>query len=200
MNKPDIGVFYEEGISSDLFEGFKTDLNAEGLNLVVESREPTGPMACPEWYIFPAVAVFVASAYFNGFLREMGKDHYDLLKDKISNLSTKVMKTPRIEPTLFGTEGKLSLNNPYSQALSILAEAENGYTFKLLIPKANSSADYNLITHRFMDFLSDYYLGLQSLKSIGCSFENGKPPSNMIFVHYNEEKDCIEWLDEKEWR
>ncbi|MFT6138580.1 MAG: hypothetical protein ACJAUJ_001675 [Salibacteraceae bacterium] len=200
MRKPDIGVVFEERIPHDFFDSFQNDIKAEGLDLVVESREPTGAMACAEWFIFPIVAAFIGKSYFDGFLKEMGKDHYQSLKNSFSNLTTKVMNNPRIEPTLFGTAGKISTNNPFSLAFAIHAEAESGYRFKLLLPKSTGDCDYNLITSKFMDFLSDYHLGLQTLESIGCAWETGRPPSNMIFVHYNTDKDCIEWLNEKDYR
>jgi hypothetical protein len=200
VKKPDIGVIFEENVPSDLFEDFENNVKADGLNLIVESREPAGPMACPEWFIFPVVAAFIAKSYFDGFLKEMGKEHYQSMKDNLSNLSNKVMANPRIEPTLFGSQGKLSTNNPFSLAFSIHAEAENGYTFKLLIPKSISGSDYGLIANRFMEFLSDYHIGLQTLESIGCAWEGERPPSNLIFVHYNGDKGSIEWLNEKDYR
>ena len=200
MEKPDIGVVFEESISRDIFDNFESNVKTDGLNLIVESREPLGPMACMEWIIMPAVAAYIGKSYFDGFLKEMGKDHYQSITDNLSNLGNKVMATPRIEPTLFGSKGKISTNNPFSLAFSIHAEAENGYMFKLLVPKSISGADCGIIVNKFMEFLSDYHIGLQTLESIGCELNGARPPSNMIFVHYNIDKDCIEWLDEKDYR
>jgi hypothetical protein len=198
--KPDIGVIFEDSVTSDIFEVFENDVKADGLNLVVESREPSGPMACSEWYLIPAVLAFIGKSYFDGFLKEMGKDHYISFNESLSNLTKKVMTTPRIEPTLFGSEGKINYNNPFSLAFSIHAEAEDGYIFKLLIPKLTSNCDYGLISSKFMEFLSDYHSGGQTLDSIGCAWKTVRPPSNIIFIHYNVEKDTIEWLDEKDYR
>lgn len=200
MIKPDIGLIFEESIPNEIFEDFENNIKADGLNLVVESREPSGPMACPEWFIFPVIAAFIGKSYFDSFLKEAGKDHYQSLKESLSNLTNSVITNPRIEPTLFGTQRKFSSDNPFSLAFSIHAEAEDGYTFKLLIPKSAGSCDYGLITNRFMEFLSDYHLGLHTLASIGCAWEGERPPSNMIFVHYNSDKDSIEWLNEKDYR
>lgn len=200
MKKPDICVLFEESISSELFEDFENNVKTEGLKLVVESREPSGPMACIEWFLLPVVAACISKSYFDGFLKEMGKDHYQLMKESLSKLTKKVIHTPRIEPVLFSTKGKIATHNPFSLAFSILAEAEDGYTFKLLIPKLNSNDDYGLIANRFMDFLSDYHAGLKTLESIGYISEGQRPISNIIFVHYNSDNDSIEWLNEKEHR
>lgn len=200
MQKPDIGLVFEEYLPDDIFREFENSVKSDGLNLMVESKEPMGAMMCAEWFIFPVVMAWVGKSYFDGFLKEMGKDHYSSLKKNLSGLTTKVMSRPRIEPTLFASKGKLSSNNPFSLACSIHAEAENGYTFKLLLPKANEKCDYELIVNRFMDFLADYHLGLQTLDSIGCVWDTGVPPNGMIFVHYNSDSNKIEWLNFNDYR
>ncbi|HCR9765997.1 MULTISPECIES: hypothetical protein [Enterobacterales] len=200
MKKSDISIIFDENIPAEFFKDFENDVEVQGLNLVIESREPTGPMACAEWFILPVVFAFIGKSYFDGFLKEMGKDHYQSMKESLSNLTTKVMKTPRVEPTLFSTKGKISSRNPFSLAFSILAEAEDGYTFKLLIPKTINGGDYSVITNEFMDFLSDYHLGFRTLESIGYVSEEYRPPSDIIFVHYNPTNNSIEWLNEKNHR
>lgn len=200
MHKPDIVVIFEESLTTDIFKSFEESVSTEGLNLIVDSREPSGPMACAEWYILTGVAAYISKSYFDGFLKEMGKDHYQYFKDHLSNLTSKVMADPRIEPTLLGTEGKISSNNPFSLAFSVHAEADDGNTFKLLIPKASNGNDYNLMVSKFMDFISDYHLGLQTLDSIGCAWAGSKPPGGMIFVHYNTDSNCIQWLNDRDYR
>ena len=100
VDKPDIGLIFDERISSELFEDFESSIKSDSLNFMVKSREPAGAMACPEWFIFPVITAFIGKSYFDGFLKEMGKDHYQTLKEGLASLTTKVMPTPRIEPTL----------------------------------------------------------------------------------------------------
>ncbi|MCJ8321941.1 MAG: hypothetical protein MJK12_20070 [Colwellia sp.] len=200
MQKPDIGLIFEESLPDDIFREFESSVKSDGLNLLVQSKEPMGAMMCAEWFILPVVMAYIGKSYFDGFLKEMGKDHYASLKESLSGLTAKVMSEPRIEPVLFGSKGKLSGNNPFSLACAVHAEAENGYTFKLLLPKHNNDCDYKLVISKFMDFLADYHLGLQTLDSIGCIWDAGVPPSNMIFVHYNTNANKIEWLNFKDYR
>lgn len=93
----------------------------------------------------------------------MGKDHYQTLKGKLSNLSNDIMSKPRIEPVLFRSKGKISGKNPFSAVLAIYSESIDGYTFKLLVPKATGSLDYSPHIHTFLEFLSDYHLGIKDL-------------------------------------
>jgi hypothetical protein len=200
VQKPDIGIIFDQRLSSEDFKSFEDAVKFEGLNLAVESREPSGPMACSEWYILPVVAAFIGKSYFDGFLKEMGKDHYQSFKDNLSTLTNKVMNKPRIEPILMGTEGKISTNNPFSLSFAIHADTDDNFTFKLLVPKLESSCNYDEITTKFMEFLENYHLGLQSLDSIGFVHDSELPVPYLIFVHYCTESKSIKWLNEKYYR
>lgn len=194
MSKPDIALIYEESLPEDLFQDFEEGLNNEKIKVSVESRPPSGPQACLEWFIFPLVAAYIAKPYFEAFFGEMGKDHYAILKKKLSEATTKVMSQPRIEPVLYGTEGKLSKDNPYTLAFSIYAEANDNHKFKLLIPKPADDNNYNEIIEIFLEFLLDYHSGLKELSDIGFD-KNTRPPSGLIFVHVNPATKSIEWLN-----
>lgn len=194
MSKPDIALIYEESLPEDLFQDFKEGLSNDKIKVSVESRPPSGPQACLEWFIFPLVAAYISKPYFEAFFGEMGKDHYAILKKKLSETTTKVMSQPKIEPVLYGTKGKISKDNPYTLAFAIYAEANDNRRFKLLIPKPTDGNNYNEIIEIFLEFLSEYHSGLKELSAIGFD-ENIRPPSGLIFVHVNPATKTIEWLD-----
>ncbi|OQK15322.1 hypothetical protein AU255_17775 [Methyloprofundus sedimenti] len=194
MVLPDITVSYDESFSSDNFNEFQQALAYEKLNIVVESRPKAGAFACHEWFIPTAIIVFIGKSYFDGFLKEMGKDHYQVLKNNLAELTNKQMSKPKIEPTIIGTQGKVSVNNPYSMAYSVYAEANDGNRFKLLIPKPSNAGDYTEIIYKFLEFLNDYHMGIKNEESIGFNMSI-KPPSRLIFVHMNLETKKIEWLN-----
>jgi len=191
----DILLVYEEGLPAEPIIRFEQSLQSKQLNFFVQSRAPTGAMACSEWFIIPAVAIFIGSKYIEGFLTAMGADHYSSFKKKLSTLANDVMREPKFEPTLFVTEGKLNPNNPFSSAFSVMADAEDGFKFKLMIPKAMKSGDWSIIIHRFLDFLSDYNSGIESFETIGCNWNGAPPPSGIFFVYFDDEANAIRWLD-----
>ncbi|MAB51111.1 MULTISPECIES: hypothetical protein [unclassified Marinobacter] len=197
MKKPDLAVVFEEGIPDEQFVEFKDAVSASGLDVVVESRPAAGPYAGVEWFIPTAIVFFVAKSYFDGFLKEAGKDHYQLLKSKLSKTAAKTMQSPRIEPVLLGTKGKVREDSPYSLALSIYAEANDGNTFKLLLPKPSYQPDYEQIVCSFLNFLNDYHEGVKVLGDIG--FDTSiQPPGRTILVHMNEGSKQIEWVDHRQ--
>ncbi|MGZ4956526.1 MAG: hypothetical protein ACXV8Q_15570 [Methylobacter sp.] len=192
MQLPDIAVSYEQSIPVDIFEEFKKSVYEEGLNITVEPRANAGVYAGLEWYLPTVIMVFIGKSYFDGFLKEAGKDHCQKLKESLSSLTNKTMSKPRIEPIIFGSkEGKLRKDNPYSLAFSIYSEANDGNKFKLLLPKPHDNSDYTEIIHKFLDFLNNYHGGIKVLTDIGFD-EDAKPPGKLILVHMNLESKKIE--------
>jgi len=194
MSLSDIAISYDESLNADDFEEFHHDLANERLEIIIESRPGGEVFASLEWFIPTAVIVFISKSYFDGFLKEMGKDHYLKLKESLSSLTNKQMSKPRIEPIMIGSPGKVNPNNPYSMAFSVYAEANDGNKFKLLIPKPSEIDDYTEIVYKFLDFLNDYHMGIKNEGSIGFDI-NSKAPSRLILVHMNLHTKCIEWLN-----
>lgn len=197
MERPDLAIVFQDGMPDEWLLEFHSSVAVPGLNVCVEKRPPEGPCAGIEWFIPTAIMVFVAKSYFDGFLGEAGKDHYRLLKSKLSRMVAKTMQSPRIEPVVIGTKGKLLKENPYSLALSIYAEANDGKTFKLLVPKPSYQPEYEQIVFAFLEFLHDYHDGVKVLGDIGFDVSIS-PPGRMILVHVNPDTKRVEWLDHRQ--
>lgn len=196
MHTPDIAIIYDERLPSSAFDKFKSSLNDARLNIVVDSKPPSDTQAALEWFIPTAIVAYIGKSYFDGFLKEMGKNHYLLLKEELSILTNETMSKPNIEPQLIDSKDKVAKSNSYSLLFSIYAEARDGNSFKLLIPKASEIKDYALMISTFLDFLNDFYSGASSLESTGYS-STTNTPGNLILLHMNTETNAIEWLDEK---
>ena len=194
MQKPQVGILYTESFDNSIFEEFLSEVEHDGLDLQIQETPESGPFATVEWFIPTAIIAFIGKSYFEEFLKEMGKDHYNALKSSLAKLTQKTVSQPRIEPMLMSSSGKVSSNNPYSMAYSIVAEGNDGYRFKLLIPKYSPSVNYEAIVLTFMDFISEYHvLGMDSAASEQIS--RSGVPRGAILVSYNPETDSIEWRD-----
>lgn len=195
MQKPNVGVLHVDRIEESFFDEFISTVDRNDLGLMVEGRPEPGPFACAEWFIPTAIAVFLGKPYFESFLKEMGKDHYNLLKKGISELCVKTVSSRRFEPALMSSPGgKINQNNPYTLSFSVMAETGSGYNFKLLLPKLSNGFDYHKATDMFMDFIADYHSdgelsqAFEIIKLIGV-------PGGTILVKYNPETSRIEWQD-----
>lgn len=195
VQKPNVGVLYVDRIEDTFFDEFISTVDRNDLGLLVEGRPESGPFACAEWFIPTAIAVFLGKPYFESFLKEMGKDHYTLLKKGISNLCFKTVSSRRFEPILMSCQdGKLNQNNPYTLSFSVMAETGSGYNFKLLLPKLNEDFDYHKATEKFMDFIADYHSDGELSQAFEIIRLSGVP-GGTVLVRYNPETLKIERQD-----
>lgn len=190
----DICISYVERIPSDFFDEFELDVVHNSLELQIESRPEDGPFACVEWFLPTIVIAFIGKSYFGAFFKEMGKEHFHILKKSLSKLTQKTMERPRIEPVLMGSPGKIDKYNPYSLAFSIVVEADNNYSFKLMIEKYSDNKNYNDVVEKFLDFISEYHL-LDINSDAHKEIERSGIPRGKVLVHLNSETNNIEWLD-----
>lgn len=194
MQKPHVGIVHLNRIDSAIFDDFKSEVELPELDLRIQGREEAGPFASLEWFIPTAIFAFIGKAYFEEFLKEMGKDHYKLLKSSLTELTQKTIRQPRLEPVLMNTSGEIGQDNPYSMAYSILAEGKDGYSFKLLIPKYSPDIDYESIVLRFMEFISDYH-SIGELSAASEQIRKSCSPRGTILVRFNLDTGAIEWQD-----
>lgn len=194
MPQCDIAILYEDGLSDRDIIHFSESIAARNLEVVIEAREPFSAMACLDWLAFPAIAIFISKSYFDGVLKELGKDHFYKLKDALTSFTNTTMTSPRIEPVLIGSIGKINQDNPFSMALSIFAEANDGCRFKFLLPKPSSGYDYTQAINCFLEFLNCFHQGVNTLNEIGFD-ESALDSSKVILVYFNEDTAKIEWLD-----
>ncbi len=194
MNPPQIGILHRDIIDESFFNDFSLEIDHPDLNLNIKAMPALGPFACAEWFIPTVIAAFVGKAYFEEFFKEMGREHYQILKQALIKLTKKSINQPRLEPTLMTTSGKVNQNNPYSMAFSIMAEANDGYRFKLLLPKYTEKFSYDLAVAMFMEFIADYHLLGVNSKAHHEILKSGMK-AGIILVRLNIETNEIEWQD-----
>jgi hypothetical protein len=195
MLPPKLAVMYQVGFPNAAMLQFAETMNDENLTVHVEERPPSGPMAGLLWTMVTVGAAFISSNYFGGIFKELGKEHYEKLKKALGELTQKTMTTPRIEPVLFNTVGKINEDDPYTMAFSIYANLPDGKTAKLLLPKAQAGLDYTPITNAFLDFVARCYEEeSDALDETGFD-ESRVFGGGQIIVAYNPDTCKMEWID-----
>lgn len=156
-SSPQLGLIYTEDVPRAVFDDFVETVSTPGLDLAIESRPPSGPFAGLEWLIPTGVMLFIGQGYFNGFLSEMGKDHYAVLKAALKSLRDRFAL---VRVTVVGTPGKASLDQPYSLFYSIYFEAPTGRRVKFLVPNGEAGdQDAFRAMDAFGEFLAAAYSG-----------------------------------------
>jgi hypothetical protein len=156
-SRPGIALIYSSPYTKDDFSELSKLLEPAASGFRTEEREPSGPQAGLEWLMPTAVIFFIGKAYFDGIFKEMGKDHYGLLKKGVKSLYDQMIgpKAPMV--TVLSTAGKTSVHRKYSLLFSLLAEARDGLNFKLLITEGANEVEYQVAVEAFLEFLDAFH-------------------------------------------
>jgi hypothetical protein len=180
-----IAISYEENIPEEIISHFVSKVVTPGLDVKTEVREPS-PQANLEWLIPTAVIIFIGKAYFDSFLKEMGKDHYHLLKKGILSLWKYFFGHDRtINYKRVYTGGKISSARQYSLALSLMTDIFGEYRIKYLFKDDLSATDFEKAITEFLNFLEELDAGILKLE-IRQQLENYRAVGRTVLLTYED--------------
>ncbi len=181
---PHLAVLHVDSIPPEYFSDFTDAVRAEGLALAVESRPSNTPYAGIEWLMPTAIAAYLARPYFESFLKEMGKDHYGLVKEGLKKLYARVASSEAPKVTQISTAGKVNKHQPYSLFFSVVAAGPQGSFFKLLIPRPIEEQEYEVAITAFLDFALQVNLGKLDQQA-AIEFKEATPTGRTTLVVYD---------------
>jgi hypothetical protein len=193
MSNFDIVLSYRKEIFAEEFDvinDFVQLVSAPHLRILLDEREKDGLYAGIEWLLPTAFVFFIFKSYFDGFLSEMGKEHYHLLKNALKILAKRVLGPtgPRLVRITSG-EGKVSKDDHYSLVFSAVAEIGDRKNIKLLIQHDVSQQECEQIMDSFMDFLDNFHnktLDMKLLEALKNSH------GRTVLVEFNRKTKTIE--------
>lgn len=145
-----IGLETSSLVTKDVPLEFMDIIACEGLHIIEKRRTHTEMYAASEWFIPAAIMVYIAKPYFESFLSEMGKHHYQLLKKGLVCLVEKsVLSNAKIVAS--GTQ-KLPSGKKYSVGMSILVQADQLGTIKFLLEEGMDVSDAAVTVDRITSF------------------------------------------------
>lgn len=187
--KPEIIVHLSitKDFPAELFEDVIPELNKPGIITIPSLRENFVFAAATEWVLPTAVIVgFVLKSYADGFLNEMGKEHYQVFKAgikkiirKIYGLENKIISTKPIDP-----------KNDQSNIFSIETATKTGKPVKFLFNKDVPLADWEAYVESAVDLMEQHYKNDENELDRQIA-EMEQPVSNPIFIKYN--KKSLRW-------
>lgn len=191
---PQIAIFHTDTIPEDVFSEFVRIISTERLKLEIESREDDGIYAGLEWLIPTAVIIYIGRSYFDGFLKEMGKDHYNLLKAGFKALREKLLGPAAPQIAVVSNAGKTTPNQPYSLGYSIMAEGNGSLRFKLLLQREVSEHEYDEILNAFLGFLEAYHSHAPEAE-FAANLEAPRALGGVVLLAFNLETKALEVID-----
>ena len=152
-----IGIEVPESMPDIFLDKVIEDLNADGLKLKVLRRSELGVMAAMEWIIPTAIAAYIFKSYFDGFLKEAGKDHYTILRNWMKKFADtgRLIKVHTIYAPL--STSKQPTNNTQSKSISLLLQTKNDKIIKLLFDNDLKKEDWDNAIDQLLDFAIDNY-------------------------------------------
>lgn len=192
----DIRLRYVDSISGELLQPLVDAVSDAGIRLSVECRPQPGPFASLEWYVPTAAVLFLAKSYFDGFLKEAGKDHYAAVKKGLGAVWSVFFGDDRAVRISIVTSGvkKATRGGTYSLGLSVAAEAGRGECFKLLILEASTQEELESAIGTFLAFVERFHdktLETRQLEELATITRLG----NVFAVTYDRETHEIVILD-----
>lgn len=152
-----IGIEVPESMPDIFLDKVSEDLNADGLKLKIIKMPELSAMAAMEWIIPTAIAAYIFKSYFDGFLKEAGKDHYTILRNWIK----KFADTGRLIKvhTIYASQStrKQPANNTQSKSMSLLLQTKNGKIIKLLFDNDLEKEDWDNAIDQLLDFAINNY-------------------------------------------
>jgi hypothetical protein len=182
---PHIGFEYADSIDPLFLDDFRKKVYSNSI-VTVEEKRPGNPVYMTvEWFIPTVVVLFVTKLYFETFIKEIAKDHYEILKDAIAELANKSKKN--ISVTLIASgEGKLGKEKIFTSAFSFIYIAQDVKTnFKFLYREGATDEQITEATSFFLDLLKEYNENIEESK-LNSMLSKLTRKSSTIIICYNE--------------
>lgn len=182
---PHLAISYTDDISTEVIDAVVDDLALPGLLVQKMPRPAGGAYAALEWLIPTIVSAYVTKSYFDGFLKEAGKDHYQLLKRGLKKLAAKFTGPDAERVTLISTRGKLDGSGPsYSRLYSVVGELNDGIVVKLLVPIEAGGDEVDCAVDAFLDFLWAVHSGTLGADAVN-GLKDAKPVGKTLLVTFD---------------
>jgi hypothetical protein len=177
-----IGISYQEDIPKDFIDEFSETVYEPRLQLRVESR-PRGFYASIEWALPTLVIAYLAKPYFEGFLQEAGRDHYQALKKGILQLTSR----------LYGKNPERR-DRKRSLLFSAMASLQDGRSLKFVFPEGVSVEKYEVAVDSMYSLLSAHFQ-FYPVDSVTEIAEKLSTPSRSLYFEFDPEQETWILLD-----
>ena len=184
--KPHIGIQFVAKLPHEAIEDFARDIGHPNLIYHQYRRDDFGFYAGLEWLVPTAIVVYLAKPYFNSFLSEAGKDHYQLLRKALIKIAKRYIgkEAPVLQVMSAGGKGKVP-SGKYSLVFSVVADLGFGTAVKLLIESDLEHPQVELATTVFLGFINAMHQGQADLLQIQ-GMESVRPSGGLLLVRYDQ--------------
>lgn len=147
---------YPEGFPQEIIDNDISQVNGKDLKIHITKQE-NETYAAMEWIVPTFFATYILKPYFDSFLQEAGKDHYELLKNACKKMLAKG-KVTQVQ-LISASKSTQKLSEKYSQSLavSILMETKTNRQIKLLFDNNLELSDWENAVDEFSTYILEHY-------------------------------------------
>lgn len=190
-----INVWYiSEVVSDDIVDEFISTITTPGFSPSVEREEKVPVQAGLELLAPTALIVFLAKPYFESFLSEMGKDHYNLLKKALKAAANRLLSRSGPKIRLVHSNGKIKNSGKYSLTFSIYVEVSEKLNLKLLFPVELQEEGVHEIIEAYSSFIEALYAG-QIDEILIHKLSGGRVIGKTMLIAYDVETKALSPVD-----
>jgi hypothetical protein len=164
-----IGFSYQEDLPKEIMDELIDNITIEGLTIQSESRE-VGVYMAMEWALPSIIVAYLSKPYFEAFLKEAGKDHYQLLKKGFINLFKR----------LFTKTNKAKR----SSLFSVIGQLEDGRSVKFIFPEGLPEDEYEVLLNMLFELLANHYSAFPN-DDITNIIDELQTPSRSVYLEYS---------------
>lgn len=152
-----------------------------------------------EWTIPTAIVAYILKPYFESFLQEAGKQHFEILSKKFKTLINrgKEMNVKLVSSSL--SPENLSKTYNQSMTISVLFETKNGKFIKLLFDNDLEKEDWDYAIDQMMEYVVENYENESESKLAEIIKDFDKEKAFKIYAIINKETKLLEIYDDKEF-
>jgi len=174
-----IAIDYQKGVPDVILSDFEKSISSEGLLFKSKCREPEIFMSM-EWAVPSIIVAYLSKPYFESFLKEAGKDHYQLVKKGFICLFGHI----------FGEKPE-TREVCRSQLFSIVTKLHDDRTAKFVFPEGVNTREYEKSLDSLYELVSSHYNSYPN-DELSHLIEALSTPSNIVYIEYcPEEKNWI---------
>jgi hypothetical protein len=151
--------YFSKIVSDDIVNEFVKSISTTGLSLSVEQNEKFPIQGGLEWIAPTALIVYLTKPYFESFLSEMGKDHYNLLKKALKVVANRLLGRSKPKIHLFPIKGQRQNSEKYSMTFSMYVKLSENLNLKLLFPTELQEEGIHEIIEVYSTFIEALYTG-----------------------------------------
>ncbi len=157
MDTTHIGIVCTDEFPDIIINKFIEDIKSEKLRIEIRKFHYGIVASAFDWALPTMISVYILKPYFESFLQELGKEHYQLLKTWLTNVSIDSRKIKAVTLRATKASQKETFSDTQSKAFSISLITKDDRSIKVLFDLELNDILWNNAVDQILDLLLDNY-------------------------------------------